>query len=280
MAKLDFADSNTITFSEKDEKKETQIYQALLSLNYHQQVQKFENFWRSSRIGSFVVHGKGGRCQRWLVNRLIHKESEYFPDASRAKKISIVLPEEGEIFISELWLKLSTVLGLKYEASPEELAKKIFEEWRTSTVIMVFYNLNVMYKNEPKKLIDYFWHPLIKMVENCEKNDEYNYLLMILVDNAGDAYNWEIAYCRNLEEWENRIPFDLQEIQTLSLIDIKRWMEIKRRQLHFPEDNMQLARLAENWWRQSDRGIPELVVNQICKYCKSSWPKIEKLLDY
>ncbi|MBO3457636.1 hypothetical protein G7B40_008865 [Aetokthonos hydrillicola Thurmond2011] len=268
---------------EYEENINIRLRMALLSLNYTQQVTEFKDFWESdlSQIGCFLIRGKQQDCQRWLVHRLLHKSSQCFPDSTTGKKIRISLPTHKENYIDEVWKRLGKDLGFQSltSPSPDELAERAYDYWQDGTVVIVFSNLDTIYKDEMKKLINEFWCPLVEMVRQHPPKTCYSYLSMFLVDNTGCSSDWGIDFAINLNEQQLSQPFALQTLENFSKGQLKTWVMTNRTLPNFPRENKRLHNLAENFWQKSQQGIPELVMKQICEYCNSSWSTISEVLE-
>ena len=252
------------------------LYEALLSLNYREQVDKFEKFWEvdpSRQVGSFLVWGQAASCQAWLLNRLLHKS---FHDTTAAKKIPVFLSTYEESYIEDLWSKLSK--ELQTSSAPQKLIESMYEHWQNETVIIVLHNLERMYPDQPKELIEKFWNPLVDMVKQHPRRCS-SYLVMFLVDNKGDAHKWKIDFATDINRWEPSQPFNLQPISNFSNPLLNTWVQKNRRLPRFPPNNEQLTKLAKDFWENSREGIPELVMDKICQHCNSSWSNISKLLE-
>ncbi|MEC4813787.1 MAG: effector-associated domain EAD1-containing protein [Scytonema sp. PMC 1069.18] len=255
---------------------ENPIYKALLSLNYRDQVDRFEQFWEADcdrQVGCFLIRGDSASGQRWLLNRLLEKS---FHDTTAAKKVGISLSAYNESYIEDLWEQLKLELKAS-SASPQKLVSSAYEYWKNETVIIVFHNLDRMYRSEPKKLIANFWNPLVEKVQqhrNCS-----SYLAMFLVDNKGKSLEWEIDMATEIGKYQLCHPIDLQPISNFSQGLLNKWVMSNRKLPDFPTNNIQLKNLARDFWENSREGIPELVMRQICECCGSSWSDIMKTLS-
>jgi inactive STAND len=262
--------------NELNRNKNYQIYNALLSLNYRDQVYRFEKFWEldsDRQVGCFLIRGDSASGQRWLLNRLLDKS---FHDTTAAKKVRISLSAYDESYIEDLWEQLKLELQAS-SASPQKLVSRAYEYWQNETVIIIFYNLDRMCCSEPKKLIAHFWNPLVEKVQqhrNCS-----SYLAMFLVDNKGKSREWEIDMTTEISEYQLCHPIDLQSISNFSQDLLSTWVMYNRKLPDFPTNNTQLKKLAKEFWESSCEGIPELVMHKICEHCGSSLYDIMKTLS-
>ncbi|MUG91154.1 hypothetical protein F7734_01020 [Scytonema sp. UIC 10036] len=252
------------------------LYEALLSLNYQDQVDKFQKFWNyhnNCLPRCFLVRGEPKSCQRWLLNRLLQTSLRC---STTAKKVRISLAERGESYIEDIWAKLS--LELKTSASPQKLVTQTYEDWQKETVIIVFPNFDRLCPTEAKQLIEKFWNPLVEKVQNCSQGCN-SYLVMFLVDNRGYASEWKIDWAKDLEKYSPLYPMDLEPISDFSEKLLISWVMGNHQLLGSTGNDEQLQKLAQDFWRNSRQGIPELAMEEICKHCGSSWSDIMNLLS-
>jgi hypothetical protein len=99
---------------------------------------------------AFVVHGKSGCGQKWLVNRLIH--------ACLGKQLDDVnkipfSPRSDDTDIQEFWEYLGDRLLHKRDVTEEEIIDYIFQRWQMEDVVLVIHDADRMPPTEPAKMI-------------------------------------------------------------------------------------------------------------------------------
>lgn len=116
------------------------LYNALLRLNFTNQVSLFRHFVETHKVGSCLIHGEPEYGQRWLLNRLV----QLVPYGRSAKVIQFGLSRKSRAnYIDSLWRELAGRVGLP-EHPPQKIAEAVCKLWQTQTVILVFQNLDEM----------------------------------------------------------------------------------------------------------------------------------------
>ncbi|MDJ0898910.1 MAG: hypothetical protein QNJ55_08860 [Xenococcus sp. MO_188.B8] len=164
-------------------------------------------------------------------------------------------------------------------ATPTELIQYIYDQWRTKTVILVFYHLEKLDKSEPKKLLQQFWHPLVKLIQK-HPEDCFSYLVMFFVNHASCSNEWDIQCLETLNTKDINKPIMLEPIKKFPEILIKNW--IRQNRLNFPKLISEVAEIdiiAKDIWEDSFEGMPELAIEKICNRCGTSFYDISQLLE-
>ncbi len=265
----------------QDREFDNKLFQALLTLNYDEQENEFKKFCNSKKktpqFGLFLIQGEPKRCHELLVKRLVQR---YFSSTTAENKISIHPPEHGDVFREDLWKRLGKALNQENANHPEELVEVVYSYWLNNTVIIIFHDMHRMNKNESQKFLQEFWHPLVaKMQEHPSEKVSY-YLLMFLVEKEktkrGDS-KWFLN-CVNTEQWQLCKPIALKPIKNFHESTLEFWM--KNTLAGFLTENQITQEMIREIWKESLNGTPELVMDEICKLCKSKWFLIsEKRLD-
>lgn len=271
-----FADIHYNTNTDKSH----QLYQALMSLNYKKQVDIFEKYWQMSpqpKVGCFLVSGESGNGQKWLVNKLLHLN--LLPDTTTAKKVSVSLKYE-EQYIEYIWSKLSRELNSSIISTKEleKLVKLFYKHWQTKTVIIVIHNLEFI-QEEREKIIKNFWHPLVEKIHQHSQPCN-SHLIMFLVDNEGCMSDWQLDFNDDLNKYQISQPIAMEPLETFSKDILNSWVNNNKKLLNLDEDeeSESLQRLAEHFWKNSRKGIPETVMTKICEHCNSTWSEVSKRL--
>jgi hypothetical protein len=248
------------------------LYKALLSLNYHNEVDIFKQFWNMKpcpKVGSFLVLGEPQCGQRWLVNRLFN---DCFPDTTTTtvKKIPIHLTYK-EKYIEDLWSRLSREVNSSVK--PEKIVKRIYDYWKNDTVIIAIHGLDLICSEEHMEVFKKLWNPLVELVVGHEQSCE-SYLVMFLIfNNAVDSQNFPCT--KDLTQWQFSKSL-LMKIEKFTCALLQEWV-LKNANLHddFSQDSDDVKELANFFLKESLNGVPQLVMYEICKHCNLNWQDIE-----
>lgn len=158
------------------------LYNALLRLNFTNQVSLFRHFVETHRVGSCLIHGEPEYGHRWLLNRLV----KLVPNGQSAKVIQLGLSRKSRgSYIDSLWRELGGRVGLPGVQPPQKIAEAVCKWWQTQTVILVFQNVDQMPQEYMNQFLCQFWLPLVKISCNCSPRSGSYRLLMFLVDYSG-----------------------------------------------------------------------------------------------
>lgn len=253
----------------------------LMELNYDAQWTQFSN-WREKRYktGAFIIKGKSGRGQRWLVNRLLEKKFKQIYDLDKLIPIMKPTPSEQsqktyeEPDIERIWGELGRNLGNDAKTA-EECVEKAFKRWENENLIIAVYTDRI-YAEIPK-FIQEFWQPLAQKVSSSNDTKSKSYLLMFLIDSSDRASQWNIETVTpdDLTNWHPQKLISLPSIEKLVDQVLYNWFEDYHRLLGFSQNDL------ENVSRtifQKTNGIPELAFHKICESCGYKWSDIEKTL--
>lgn len=251
------------------------LYRALLKLGYREQIISFKRFLKSQSIAAFLLHGSPDYGQRWLLNRLITQHIRY---DTTVKLVRVQLNRIGRRRdISALWRELGGRVGLVgKQNTPSEIVKRVYGWWETQNVILVFHDVDCMPQEYLQQLIQDFWLPLAGQArEVVSKTTKYQ-LLMFLVDYEGGVSKENTLFVEKLEpSWEPKIPIKLPSIIPFRDHTLNDWMET----IEIEFDTLPLVEaindkedeLVKEILDNSDNGIPELVMLEICHRCGCNW---------
>ncbi|MEC4812817.1 MAG: hypothetical protein SAK29_06020 [Scytonema sp. PMC 1069.18] len=260
-----------------------ELYRALMKLGYREQVRSFLRFLKAQSVGAFLIHGSPDYGQRWLLNRLV---TQYVRFGTIGKAVKVKLDRIGRRRdINVLWRELGGLVGLSKHGSPEEIAKQVFQLWKTQTVLLVFHDVDCMPKDYLQELLNEFWFPLASQARGVVSQTHQFQLLMFLVDYEGCVGCKDTMFVEQLApSWEPKIPIRLPEITAFCdriLLDWLETVEIDSHKLPFIELMHEMEDLARDILRNSENGIPELALSEICNLCGCNWyDERERWLKY
>jgi hypothetical protein len=251
------------------------LHSSLLKLDYQEQVHAFRVFVESGfPVGAFLIHGAPHHGQTWLLTRLVR---QYFQHCTTAEKIRIDLSRHGRRKgIDSLWRDLSSKVGLHPTATPQDVGTRVVEWCKDRHVILIFDEINEI---EPyfEEFITGFWLYLATTAQDFMPSTSDFRLIMFLVDSCG-ALSSHHAICDNhLEpQWEPHIPVRLPSIVQLSADALLQWIQHESDTLPLdlisrPEQTVQ------DILQNSESGIPQLVLEQICELCGCDWYESEQI---
>ncbi|WP_414620153.1 hypothetical protein [Calothrix sp. CCY 0018] len=253
------------------------LYHALLKLGYREQVLSFKKFLKAQSIATFLLHGSPDYAQRWLLNRLI---TQHIRHGITSKSIGVQLNRIGRRRdINALWRELGDRVGLRGKhPTPSEIVEQVYGCWQTQNVILVFHDVDCMPQEYLQELIQEFWLPLASLARKVV-SAEYQ-LLMFLVDYEGFMGTQNTLFVEKLEpNWEPKIPIKLPSITPFGNQILNDWIEtveIEFDKLPLLEainntENKLVNELVQEILDNSENGIPELAMLEICHLCNCNW---------
>lgn len=250
-----------------------ELYRALMKLGYREQVLSFLKFLKRLSIGVFLIHGSPDYGQRWLLNRLVTQHIRF---GTMGKVIRVELDRIGRRRdISALWRELGGRVGLGKQHPPAEIATRVFQWWKTQNVILVFHDVDCMPEEYLQELFDDFWLPLANQAREVVSQSSKFQLLMFLVDYEGCVGCKDTLFVEQLEPtWEPKIPIKLPTITPFHAEILTDWIETVEMEfstLPLIEVINQMDNLAQIIIENSDNGIPELAMSEICDLCGCNW---------
>jgi inactive STAND len=243
------------------------LYQALLKLGYRQQVQTFRKFVQGYPVSAFLIHGGMEYGQRWLLNRLVVQHTQ---DSIAGKVIKINLTRVArKSDVAALWRELSNRVGLGRQGTIAEIANRVYQWWQTQHVLLIFYEVDALSEAFLAQFLAEFWQPLVSR-ELAAVESPYR-LLMFLVDYDGCVGDWPMAFVETqAANWTSMLPVKLAKIAEFSEGELGNWLEVFSGDLPLglledAEDTVQT--ILDN----SDQGIPEPAMSEICRMAGSDW---------
>jgi hypothetical protein len=245
------------------------LYKILWKLGYQEQERKFFQIIKNQSVSAFLIHGSVAHGQRWLLNRLVEK---YLPETITGRVIKINLSRKGRrTNVQALWRELGGRCGLRGRPfSPEEIAERVYRCWQTQNVLLIFHDIDCMPEDYLQRLIRDFWTPLAeKAREMSSEKCEYK-LLMFLVDYTGVVGNLDAIFSDKIDPDRPYHPIKPKKISQFTDETLNQWMMDKYTELpieltHDFDDTVKV--ILEN----SEDGIPEYVLAEICDRCGFNW---------
>jgi hypothetical protein len=250
------------------------LYQALLKLGYRKQVQVFRKFVQSHPISTFLIYGAPDYGQRWLLNRLV---VQHIQDSITGKIIKIDLSRIAKRSdVNALWRELAGRTGLGRHGTVPEIVERIYQWWQTQNVLLILYEVDFLPEEFLCELLQDFWVPLARRaLVDCNPECKYK-LLMFLVDYDGCVGSWKIPFAEQLDAtWQPITPVKLPFIAEFNESELLNWLEFSADALPvelLDEPDETVQNILEN----SDNGIPEPVLGEICRQAGSDWYENEE----
>ena len=170
------------------------------------------------------------------------------------------------------------------KTTPPEVIERVYGWWETQNVILVFHDVDCMPLEYLQQLIQDFWLPLAtqarEVLSEAGKYPETNYqLLMFLVDYEGGVGKQNTLFVEKLEpNWEPKIPIKLPLINPFSDRILRDWINAIAVDVEFDELPLVEAiindtedELVQEILDNSDNGVPELAMSEICHLCDCNW---------
>ncbi|MBE8997870.1 hypothetical protein IQ274_06465 [Nostoc sp. LEGE 12447] len=253
------------------------LYYALLKLGYHTQVRTFKRFIDTQSIGAFLIHGSLYYGQRWLLNRLARR---HVPENIPGKEVIIDLSRIArQSDVAALWRELSSRVGLGRQSSISEIAERVYKWWQTQNVLLIFHNVHVLPEAFLHNLLQDFWQPLASKAKEIITQKQQFKLLMFLIDYDGCVGSWNMSFAdKLLPTWKPDTPVKLPAITEFSEDELEDWLWQGYETEELPptltaEDVDQTVQMI---LQNSDNGIPEPVIEEICRLSGCDWCEEER----
>ncbi|MEH2285811.1 MAG: hypothetical protein V7K90_31595 [Nostoc sp.] len=245
------------------------VYRALLKLGYREQTRAFRRFIETHSVAAFLIHGSLYYGQRWLLNRLVVQN---VPNIMTGKVVRIELSRIARRSDSAaLWRELGGRVGLGRQSSIPEIAERVYQWWLTQNVLLILYDVDCLSETLLHDLIQDFWLLLATKVKTASPQASQFKLLMFLVDYDGCVGSWNIPFVERPDpNWKPDNPVKLPEINQFSDDELTNWLE-------YAEDELptklidQLDETVQTILKNSDNGIPEPALSEICHLSGCNW---------
>ncbi|MEJ6485988.1 hypothetical protein N0Y54_32780 [Nostoc punctiforme UO1] len=250
------------------------LYSALLRLGYRKHTLAFRRFIEAYSIAAFLIHGSPDYGQRWLLNRLV---VQYAPRIITGKIVRINLSRIARRSdINALWRELGGRVGLDRQSPISEIVERVCQWWRTQNVLLIFYNIDFLSETFLNDLIRDFWLPLTIRARKATSQTSDFKLLMFLVDYDGCVGSWNVPFAERLETtWQPDQPVKLPEISEFSEDELTNWLEFAADELPIKLID-QVDETIQIILKNSDNGIPEPTLGEICRLCDCNWYEQEE----
>jgi len=250
------------------------LYTALLRLDYHQQVSLFQKIVEAHRVGAFLVHGAPKYGQRWLLNRLI----QLIPNSITAKVIKIGLNRKAcKSDVNDLWHELSGRVGSRQRLSPEKIAEEMKNLCQTQTVILIFSHVHWMPEKYMKEFIRKFWRPLTNITRiHASPQSDYRFF-MFLLDYSGQVNKWKAVFAKaGGPKGKPDTPIKLPRATRFTAGILGPWMDNSLNELP-RELTAQAKQTVQTILKNSKNGVPEHVIEYVCRLCGCNWYEREDI---
>ncbi|MEH2070785.1 MAG: hypothetical protein V7K47_21930 [Nostoc sp.] len=245
------------------------VYRALLKLGYREQTRVFRKFIETQSVAAFLIYGSLYYGQRWLLNRLVVQN---VPNIITGKVVRIELSRIARRSDSAaLWRELAARVGLERQSSIPEIAERVYQWWRTQNVVLILYDVDCLSETFLRELIQDFWLVLATKVKTASLQASQFKLLMFLVDYDGCVGSWNIPFVEKLDPtWKPDNPVKLPEINQFSDDELTNWLEYAADELPTKLID-RLDETVQTILKNSDNGIPEPALGEICHMSGCNW---------
>ncbi|MEH2138178.1 hypothetical protein [Nostoc sp.] len=245
------------------------VYRALLKLGYREQTRSFRRFIETHSVAAFLIHGSLYYGQRWLLNRLVVQN---VPNIMMGKIVRIELSRIARRSdITALWRELAGRVGLGRQSSIPEIAERVYQWWLTQNVLLILYDVDCLLETCLHDMIQDFWLILATKVKTASPQASQFKLLMFLVDYDGCVGSWNIPFVERLDStWKPDNPVKLPQINQFSDDELTNWLEYAADELPTKLID-RLDETVKTILKNSDNGIPEPALGEICHLSGCNW---------
>ncbi|MFE4107829.1 trypsin-like peptidase domain-containing protein [Almyronema epifaneia] len=245
-----------------------QLYRTLMKLGYRQQVRQFTQLIRKHAIAALLIYGDPGYGQKWLLNRLVN---QHLPHNLTGKVVKVDLSRRvRRSDVSALWRELARRVGLKGQPVPEEIIQRVYRWWETQNVLLIFHNVDFLPQASFQGLLQDFWLPLASQARELKTPASDYKLLMFLIDYQGRVGDWNAPFVEKIDSrWSPQFPVRSPRLEEFSDNELLDWITDESDEL--PPEFKNEEEIVEQILKNSDDGIPELVLQEICERCGCDW---------
>jgi hypothetical protein len=236
------------------------LYQALQGLNYSAQKSAFVLSVKARTVAAYLIDGQRNHGQRWLLNLLLKR----YEHALQAISIDMRRLGRGKS-IADLCQEIGRKAGVA-ASTPEQLAPVLCRWWETQHTFLIFHSVDLLGEAGLREILEHFWRPIVTHAGDPQHHNAVNKLLLFLVDNQGVAAKWNLPLAQNPANAGG--PERLPTIARFSEDELDRWMMASL--LDLPDDFSERTDV-QTILANTDDGIPESVLEEICVICDYDW---------
>jgi hypothetical protein len=169
--------------------------------------------------------------------------------------------------LEDLWRELARWSGISDLSSPEKIVQAVHKLWQTQTVVFILRDLHEIEQEYLQTFMQAFWKPLTEMAREqpCAMP---NHCLLFLVDDHD--CRWSVPFARFIDPtWEPYMPLALEKLTRIPGSELDSWI---RQEV----DTLPSSLTIQDILRNSDEGLPELVLAHICGLYGCDWYEREK----
>lgn len=237
------------------------LYGALSKLNYTLQRWRFKSTVNKQNVAAILIDGQDKYGQQWLLN-LFLKEYE--------SSINVTSIDLRRLGLGKSIADLCQEIGRKAEvaaSTPEQLAPVLCRWWETQHTILIFHSVERAGEQYLRELLTNFWAPIAAHACAPGRHTGKHKLLLFLVDKKGVTSRWNLPSAQSPADAAallRRLP----PITRFSADDLNSWIGTSI--LELPDDFSDLADVS-TILENTDDGVPESVLEEICALCDYSW---------
>ncbi|MGK7944334.1 MAG: trypsin-like peptidase domain-containing protein [Microcystaceae cyanobacterium] len=259
-----------------------ELYKKLCKLGYKKQVRLFSKFVKKQDIGALLIYGKPEYGQEWLLNLLL---TQHLGEVENSRVYKVDLRVKGRRLRSEVMgREFRRFFDLSKDATLEDAVQAVYDCLKTQNVLLIFHGVNCLGEENLKKLLEAFWQPLIgqiKEITEQELEEKLGKLFMFLIDYEGKLSEVKSVFQEKIEAQSvNKNPLKAPQLSEFTEDEIWYWLEEQKDELplQIEED---LDEAVENILENTEGGIPELTLEEICANCGYNWfEEADKWLKY
>lgn len=240
---------------------DSSLYRALLNLDYRSQTGSFAQSVAARSVAAYLIDGQRQHGQRWLLNRLLKRYERSI------QPISIDLRRLGRgKSVADLCQEIARKAGVA-AGTPEQIAGVLCKWWETQHTILIFHSVDLIGEAYLNEILTSFWAPIVASARTAPAFGGTYKLLLFLVDNQGLAGSWNVPFGQTPADDPAR-PVRLPTIARFSDADLSSWLEASLIDL---PDEFTARTDAQMILANTDDGIPENVLEEICVLCDYDW---------
>lgn len=230
-----------------------QLKEALHTLNYGKLDGFFETSVKERSVQGFLIQGKYGYGQKWLINRLA-RHINY-----NVRAYPVRLEIKNKLTIDDFWETLGNKIGC--QPDPEAIAQQIYQYWLTQPVILSIWNFNKVAQGKGLEIfINQVWQLVVTYINNHPSSNLSQQVVLFIVDQTGNI------------QFSSDFIINLPQIHDLASTDITDWVRTSLSNLLIEFNNHSISDIEDSIQDIIGKNTtPLYALEAICEHCNLNY---------